>query len=52
MNGRDYIANAIILVKNLMEQKVKLFMYGRRAKIPIQMSYRLELGVSQLFNPK
>ena len=34
MNGRDYITNAINLAKKLMEQKGKVFMYGKLAKIP------------------
>ena len=35
-----------------MEQKVKVLLYGKRAKRPIQMSYRSELNVSQALNPK
>ena len=35
-----------------MEQKVKVLLYGKWAKRPIQMSYRSELNVSQALNPK
>ena len=40
MKSRDYIANEINLDKHILEQKGKVFMYGKRAKRPIQMSYR------------
>ena len=52
MNGRGYIVNAINLSNNIMEEKVKVFVYWKRAKIPMQMSYRTELDVSQVLNPK
>ena len=35
-----------------MEQKGKVFVYGKRAKRPMKMSYRPELDVSQVLNTK
>ena len=52
MNDRDYTADAINLAKNLMEQKGKVFVYVKMAKRPTIMSYRLELDVSPVLNPK
>ena len=52
MNGRDYTANVINLSNNIMEQKGKVFVYGKRANIPMIMSYRPELYVSPFLNPK
>ena len=52
MNGRDYIANVINLSKNIMEQKVKVFVYVKWAKRTMLIRYRTELDVSQVLNPK
>ena len=52
MNSRDYIANATNLAKKLMEQKLKVFVYGKKVKIPMQMIYRPEIDLSQVLNPK
>ena len=52
MNCRDYIANKINLTQKLMSQKGKVFLYGKRVKRPVLMSYRTELNVSQSLNPK
>ena len=52
MNVRDYIANTINLAKNLMEQKGKVFVYGKQAKRPMIMNYRLEIDLSPVVNPK
>ena len=41
MNGRDYTANVINLSKKIMEKKGKVFVYGKRAKRQIIMSYIL-----------
>ena len=52
VNGSDYTVNTISLSKKPMEQNGKLFVYVKRAKRPMQMSYRPELYVSQVLNPK
>ena len=52
INGRDYISNSINLSKKIMEQKGKVFVYVKRENIPTIISYRPELGVSPILNPK
>ena len=52
INGRDYISNSINLSKKIMEQKGKVFVYVKREKIPMIISYRPELGVSPILNSK
>ena len=52
MNGRYYTVNAIILAKEIMEQKRNVFAYRKWANIPMLMSYRPELAVSPVLNPK
>ena len=52
MNGRYYAVNAKNLSNNIMEQKGKVFVYGKQEKKQILMSYRPELDVSPVFNPK
>ena len=38
--------------KNLMEQKRKKLTYGKQANRPMSVTYRPELDVSQVLNPK
>ena len=38
MNGRDYTANTINLANNIMDQKGKVFVYGRHSKRPMILS--------------
>ena len=48
----DYISNDINLANKLMEQKVKVLVYGKRANRPMQIIYGPDLDVSQILNPK
>ena len=52
VNVRDYIANAIDLANNIMEQKGKMFVYVKQSKRKMLIIYRPELYVSLVLNPK
>ena len=52
MNEQKYIGNAIKLPKNLTEQKGKTLIYGKQVNRPISVTFRPELDVSQVLNPK
>ena len=52
MNGRDYITNEINLSKNMMENKERLFVYGKLTNRTMLIIYRPEIDVSPVFNPK